>query len=99
MKPFDLERARAGDQVYDTLLREIVYFVGVEAYGRFIVQRGNQLFIRNKYDLVMVPKKRTVWVNLYPVSITYDTEEEADAAQVYDFKRLGGKAYPVEIEE
>ena len=53
-------------------------------------------------DIFMAPKKRTVWVNLYSdgEAFYHHTKEEAndlDTGAIAD--RIGGKAYPVEIEE
>ena len=51
-------------------------------------------------DLFMAPIKRTVWVNLYGrqlESVCHSTEEDADKHASSD--RIGGKAYPLEIEE
>lgn len=47
----------------------------------------------------MAPVKRTVWGNLYGngAALWYDTEERADDSAVGD--RLGGRAWPIEIEE
>lgn len=55
-------------------------------------------------DLFMAPKKRTVWVNLYSFggghAKYFETEEDAsEAAQGVVAKRIGNRAYPVEIEE
>jgi hypothetical protein len=55
------------------------------------------------WDLFMVPRTKTVWVNLYPKgrlgSEYYDTQEKADSV-AFDYPtRIGGKAYPIEIEE
>ena len=52
-------------------------------------------------DLFMAPKKRTVWVNLFEtVAYHYDSNEDADTDAIqFSWKRIGGKAYPVEIEE
>lgn len=51
-------------------------------------------------DLFMAPKKRTVWVNLYYdrllPSCWYYSEEYANR---YAGRRIGNRAYPVEIEE
>lgn len=59
------------------------------------------------YDLFMAPKNRIIWVNLYNESFrprasfsagyTYDTEEAANHAA--EHTRIGGKAWPLEIEE
>lgn len=50
-------------------------------------------------DLFMAPVKRTVWVNLYGYggATWHDTEERADNSTLND--RLGGRAWPIEIEE
>lgn len=59
-------------------------------------------------QIFMVPKKRTVFVNAYPThadgtcanagdAFWYDTPENADA--VARDTRIGGKAWPMEIEE
>lgn len=54
--------------------------------------------------LVMVSVKKTVWVNLYSdicdrTCYWHDSEEIADKEQMDSVKRLGGKAFPIEIEE
>ena len=56
-------------------------------------------------DLFMAPKKRTVWVNLYEYTkasnrfdaYAYVSEALADHARSKD--RIGGKAWPLEIED
>ena len=50
-------------------------------------------------DLFMAPTKRTVWVNFYEYGEGrwHDTEERAD--DVAHSNRLGGRAWPIEIEE
>ena len=63
----------------------------------------------NKSDLFMAEKKRTVWVNILlrpnemECAYHYESEEDADKdATVFcgaNVLRIGGKAYPVEIEE
>jgi len=59
-------------------------------------------------DLFMAPKKRTVWVNFYyssighPVAFCKNSQVEADEEHsIYSHKdkRIGNRAYPVEIEE
>lgn len=52
------------------------------------------------HDLVNIPTKRTVWVNVYGHFATgpFITEEHADEA-ARDMTRLGGKAFSIEIEE
>ena len=50
-------------------------------------------------DLFMAPVKRTVWVNLYEGDCArwQNTEHDADVRAGTD--RLGGRAWPIEIEE
>lgn len=53
-------------------------------------------------DLFMAAKKRTVWVNLYKDGTYYfhNSEKAAnDAVGDLSDNRVGGKAYPLEIEE
>ena len=58
----------------------------------------------SSWDLFMAPKERVVWVNLYGShnglnnhGWFYESEQAAnDAARL---KRLGGKAFPITIEE
>ena len=115
MKPFDLERAKAGDPIVNRFGEER-FFVGIGRGDKNLVvcdSEGNlkRLLPNGMYrldggewaeDIFMVPRKRTVWVNLYPshrVSEFYYTEEEADADQWDNPKRLADKAYSIEIEE
>ena len=119
MEPFDLERAKAGDKVYDANSQNVVHFVGINSSGEYIIQRDVtwQYCERAASELRMAPKKRTVWVNLYEgtvwvnlqeaptprhdtyVSVVYGTEEEANEDQWDSPKRIGGRAYPIEIED
>ncbi len=54
-------------------------------------------------DLFMAPRKRTVWANLYAIHDTHGkvhfhpSQEEADDAASHT--RVGGRAWPLEIEE
>ena len=54
-------------------------------------------------DLFMAPKKRTVWVNLYVIHCQlryqFTTEKEANEYDRLGAERIGGKAYPIEVEE
>jgi hypothetical protein len=122
MKPFDLERAKAGDPIVTRDGRKakfiahipeadkqqrIIVLVGKDVYG--VRESGKfKVFESDNVDLFMASKKRTVWVNLYPDHwhassdhwhASFDTEEEADADQWDNPKRIGDKAYPIEIEE
>jgi len=56
------------------------------------------------YDLVMAPTKRTVWVNFYfqQSAMYFESQDAANYAHNTfheDVNRIGGKAYPVEVEE
>ena len=115
MKPFDLERALAGDPVVTRWGEEATQFHLFEGAhrplacvigGNVCAYFGNGVDLESgmssKYDLFMAPKKRIVWVNLYyweagQLAFWYDTQEEADAAAISD--RIGGRAWPIEIEE
>lgn len=54
-------------------------------------------------DLFMAPKTRTVWLNLYDIHPShgsgyfYPSQEEADEGALP--KRIGDRAWPLEIEE
>jgi hypothetical protein len=97
MKPFDLEAAKRGEPIFDEVTGLVVHFVGVTKNANFVIELNNSIYRRNELELRMAPKKRTVWVNLYHV---FYTEEDADAADtISNDHRIGGKAYPVEIEE
>lgn len=115
MKPFDLEKALAGDPVVTRDGREVtqIHLFDTTAKHRlFGVLFGEveAFSIDGRYwdngdseaDLFMAPKKRTVWVNLYahrPNAFYYNTQEDADVDLVSELPRIGNKAYPIEIEE
>lgn len=115
MKPFNLQDAingkpvitRAGDS-----LTFGAYIPQANGYKLFMLRpdgvvlryNENGIYICNDIespmDLFMAPTKRTVWVNLYGrelESVCHPTEEDADKHASPD--RIGGKAYPLEIEE
>ena len=58
---------------------------------------------RSSYDLFMAPNKRTVWVNLHDspyIARYFSTEYEANQYPSYmNIKRIGNRAWPLEIEE
>lgn len=60
-------------------------------------------FGESSLKLVMTPVKKTVWVNIYPTNdgfaCWHDSEEKANKELMEESPRLGGKAYPIEIEE
>ena len=115
MKPFNLEAAKAGAPLVTRDGRPAKFIAHVaEAHPsqRLLVlidgavhakfesgkhaSRPNNVF---NSDLFMAPVKRTVWVNLYThhVAIRHDTEKEANDSTRGN--RLGGRAWPIEIEE
>ena len=114
MKPFNLEAAKAGDKIITRSGHEatfIAYVPELDYTIRVLYHVGGMInacridgFVYgvekdSPLDLFMATKKRTVWVNLYPNSHNshWRTEEAANIAA--GTERIGGKAYPVEIEE
>jgi hypothetical protein len=118
MKPFDLEAAKRGEPIQcrdGTPAKFIAHVpdayngpkvVAMRDKGVIYIWHESGEFVKDEKtdsDLVMAPKKRTVWVSLYETGFDYhfDTEEEANEcanAAVHD-NRIGKRAYPVEIEE
>ena len=101
MKPFDLEAAKRGEPIYIHLVCEPT-FIGLREDGRVVAESAEGwLGSYMQSDVFMAPKKRTVWVNLYPTSlqISYWHNSEEEASKLASSNRIGGKAYPVEIEE
>jgi len=101
MKPFDLERAKAGDPLMYGVVE--VLFIGMQRNGK-IVTDDSEGYIYSDFPeyFSMAPKKRTVWVNLYNTAghcYMYSSEEEANKRCAKFGDRIGYKAYPVEIEE
>ena len=118
MKPFDLEAAKRGEPIVTRNGHEakfiahvpelakahrVLYTVPNNDYALSCAEDGRHYTSsQSSYDIFMAPKKRTVWVNLYPrkslvCNEWYDSEREANIYCTTD--RIGGKAYPVEIEE
>ena len=115
MKPFDLEAAKRGEPIvtradHDVrfiahvpearLSNQVVCLHGVQILTHFEDGRCTSCSGESSLDLFMAPKKRTVWVNFYTNperAYYYNTAECADDHEMNC--RIGGKAYPVEIEE
>ena len=115
MKPFDLEAAKAGAPIVTRDGRPAKFIAHVaEAHPgqRLLVlvggavcksfEDGRHLSISggdSEYDLFLAPTKRTVWVNVYGYggATWYDIEKAADDGALSG--RLGGRAWPTEIEE
>ena len=111
MKPFDLEAAKRGEPIVrdDGVPCKFIAFVPeAEMHEQLIISFNGSIHFYFKDGtnqslrrLVMAPKKRTVWVNFYPNTTSaavHETEERADH-YAKGVRRIGGKAYPVEIEE
>jgi hypothetical protein len=107
LKPFDLERALAGDKVViasaPTLNIVKVYHIPELQEGccKLLVttDKGDYRWVTENC-LRMAPKKVIKWLNLYSDSFNcfcYDTEEEAD--QSTSNQRATGKAIKIEYEE
>ena len=115
MKPFDLEAAKAGAPLVTRdgqPAKFIAHVAEAHPSQRLLVlidgavhakfESGKHASSQNnvfKSDLFMAPVKRTVWANLYEhrTAVWHDTEKEADdSARI---TRLGGRTWPIEIEE
>jgi hypothetical protein len=111
-KPFDLERALAGDPVVTREGRTVTQLVKFDVGGAIDVVYGvfdghisswsvNGRYwsdCESKHDIFMAPKKRTVWVNLYGDGLCYRYDSKAEADEASASNRIGNRAYPVEIE-
>jgi hypothetical protein len=98
MKPFDLEAAKRGEPI--TTQGEELFYVGLDRKGNIVTEDSFGDFeVFMPWQLYMVSIKRTVWVNLYSHSGAsfYNTQDEANLRGSGD--RLGGRAWPLEIEE
>lgn len=110
MKPFNLERALAGDKVVTRDGREVselrfLQSVSPNGYCVVAVIDGDPfLFLQNgkitsinHFDLFMAPKTVKRWVNFYPTDcFSYPIEEDA---KTYAYKNAIAIAVPVEFEE
>ena len=115
MKPFDLKAAKAGAPVVTRdgtpakyiahvpearrssqvlcLVRDTVFAYAPN--GHYDPLRGESML-----DLFMAGTKRTVWVNLYPSGEAYFYDNQVAADNYASTSpRIGGKAWPQEIEE
>jgi hypothetical protein len=98
MTPFDLEAAKRGAPI--TCDGTEVFFIGTDSKGNIVIECNGSISTSLRCYLYMAPVKRTVWVNVYKkhgVACHYDTQAEADKQACSD--RIGGKAWPLEIEE
>lgn len=111
MKPFDLEAAKRGESIVTRDGREVKFIAHVpeaEPDTQVIYLEGDKLWgarvdgsaIREvSHELFMAPKKRTLWVNMYEDGNARCYPEKAVADACRFKNRIGGKAYPLEIEE
>ena len=117
MKPFDLEAAKRGEPIVTRDGRPAKFIAHVpEANAYYQVEALFSGLISTyavsgraypdktpcDVDLFMAPRKRTVWVNVYPPEArnfggSYETE--AIANNYASPKRIGCRAWPLEIED
>lgn len=114
MKPFNLEQALAGEPVVTRAGKPVTQLTKFDSNDSAMPLRGvteNKIQAwssvglyssgESRYDLFMATKKRTVWVNIYPGCCggPFDTQEQAETMGADKSQKLGGRAWPVEIEE
>lgn len=120
MKPFDLEKAMAGEPIccQDGHEAKFIAYVPEAMDSRQVVALINRIVytfsVDGQYltndesamDLFMASKKTKVWVNFYDDGscFCFDSKEGAENhssqyKEIMRIERLGGKAYPVEVEE
>jgi hypothetical protein len=119
MKAFDLDAAKRGEPIVTRDGRKAVYVgctdapinyplaclvEGANGVSSFTAGGAYTQASQSKADLFMAPKKRTLYVNVYPngpandaAGYVYRTEAQADQKAARE--RIGGKAWPLEIEE
>jgi hypothetical protein len=105
MKPFDLERAKAGDPI-TTKDGAAVHFVGTTKTGTPVVERAEYVEVWLPAFLCMAPKATTYYVNVYR-SIVDDQlsigcilhTSEADAAAVSSDDATYIKTISFEVDE
>ena len=108
MKPFDKERADAGDPLCirrgDKVVKwcEFSNHIAYELDNEIIVVdlHGKASWFCEDLDLMMAPKKRLVFVNLHTRGLysQNETKEEAILAAKYSTEAVA-IAVPIEIEE
>lgn len=107
MKPFDLEAAERGDPIQrqDGRKLELVAYVpeACPACRVVVLDPTTGIVAVVREDVVfMKPQRRTVWMNLFHWggAYYYQSQEAADTACVRTHhERIGGRAWPLEIEE
>ena len=104
MKSFDLEAAKRGDPIVDLCTDRVVHFIGLAQNKDVLIEIVETKSIQRRIytQIGMAPKKRTIWVNFCSSTSKaryYPTQQDADYHGWLSISRIGGKAYPVEIEE
>ena len=118
MKPFDLEAAKRGEPICNRDGEDCVFITHVPdanpEYRVVALTPSKDVYCfdetgsyycdasESRHDLFMAPRKRTVWVNVYPPEArnfggSYETE--AIANNYASPKRIGNRAWPLEIED
>ena len=105
MKPFNFKAAQRGEPIlYRTYEGyEKAFYVGIDGESNPVIHQGGCSFGVLAADLFMAARKRVVWVNVYPgeygVALCHDSESLANKAATKISDRIGGRAWPLEIEE
>lgn len=116
MKVFDLEAAKRGEPIRTRdgqPVKFIAHVPNADECNQIVVLIGGEIicFYENgthagvyetAMDLFMAPRKRTVWVNLYPHQSSmyaYSKKIADEAHERIALDRIGNQAWPVEIEE
>jgi hypothetical protein len=114
MKPFDLAAAKAGAPIMcrdGTPAKFIAHVPEAKPGYRVVALVGSDTVtvqfedgrhwadVESNTDLFMAPTKRTVWLNMYLNGIArmHPTQRAADESG--ENNRIGGKAWPLEIED
>ena len=113
MKPFDLQKALAGEPVVTRdgrKVQRVAHLPEIKYPWSVVAVIEGEMYTYNETgrcyadtiasaDLFMAPTKRTVWVNLYRdhCAFWHDTKELALAGKSFDAEHIG--TFPMEIEE
>lgn len=110
-RPFNLDEAKAGAPIQTRDGRPAKFIAHVPEARTYTIsaladgwlccyrEDGRSSTSMADSDIVMAPRKRTVWVNVYEFgnASVYKTREEADMFGAPS--RIGNRAWPLEIEE
>lgn len=110
MKPFDLQRALAGDKVVNRGGTEVTQLTKFDCKTSFTVvgvmdgavytwkEDGRYVETKSCYDLFMAPKTVKRWVNFYGTQKSYHYDSEIKARRCAEHDAIA-IAVPVEFEE